>query len=60
MDVIRSRQNSHLKAIRKLRRSRGEPALLEGEHLVREAVRSGLRLEWLLLTPRQAETGLGE
>lgn len=60
MELIRSRQNSHLKAIRKLRRSRGEAALLEGEHLVREAVRAGLRLEWLLLTPRQAETGWGE
>jgi len=57
--MIQSRQNSHLKAIRKLRRSKGDGALLEGEHLVREAVRSGLRLAWLLLTPRQAETDWG-
>lgn len=57
--MIESRQNSHLKAIRKVRRSKGDAALLEGEHLVREATRSGLRLAWLLLTPQQAETDWG-
>ncbi|QQR72722.1 MAG: RNA methyltransferase [Holophagales bacterium] len=49
--MISSRQNQFIKAIRNLRHSKGDRALLEGEHLIGEAIRGGLRLEWILATP---------
>jgi RNA methyltransferase, TrmH family len=52
--MILSRQNQRLKDIRRLRRSKGERAdhaLLEGPHLVAEALAAGLELETVLATP---------
>lgn len=59
MPVITSRQNQRLKDIRRLRRSKGERALLEGPHLVEEALAAGLFLEEVLATPSFLETGEG-
>jgi TrmH family RNA methyltransferase len=49
--MISSRQNQRLKDIRRLRRSKGDHAVLEGPHLVAEAVTAGLFLETVLATP---------
>jgi TrmH family RNA methyltransferase len=49
--MISSRQNQRLKDIRRLRRSKGDHALLEGTHLVAEALAGGLPLETVLVTP---------
>src|SRR5918996_2422566 len=49
--MISSRQNQRFKDIRRLRRSKGEHALLEGTHLVAEALTAGLSLETVLATP---------
>jgi TrmH family RNA methyltransferase len=49
--MILSRQNQRLKDIRRLRRSKGDRALLEGPHLVGEAAALGLRLTSVLATP---------
>jgi TrmH family RNA methyltransferase len=49
--MITSRQNQRLKDIRRLRRSKGDCALLEGPHLVAEALAAGLALEEVLATP---------
>ncbi len=49
--MIASRQNRTLKDIRRLRRSKGEHALLEGPHLVAEALAAGLTLDPILITP---------
>lgn len=49
--MISSRQNQRLKDIRRLRRSKGDHALLEGTHLVAEALAGGLVLETVLATP---------
>ncbi len=49
--MITSRQNQRLKDIRRLRRSKGDHALLEGPHLVAEALNAGLRLDEILATP---------
>jgi RNA methyltransferase, TrmH family len=46
--MISSRQNQRLKDIRRLRRSKGEHAVLEGPHLVAEAAAAGLSLETVL------------
>lgn len=46
-----SRQNRKLKDIRGLRRCKGDRALLEGPHLVAEALASGVPLETVLVTP---------
>jgi RNA methyltransferase, TrmH family len=51
MTMIISRHNPRLKDIRRLRRSKGDHALLEGPHLVGEAVACGLELETVLATP---------
>lgn len=61
--MISSRQNQRLKDIRRLRRSKGERqerALLEGPHLVAEAVAAGLEIESVLATPGFLTTGAGE
>lgn len=57
--MITSRQNSKLKDIRRLRRSKGDHALLEGPHLVSEAVAAGIGLETVLATPAWLETPEG-
>jgi TrmH family RNA methyltransferase len=49
--VIESRKNSVLKKIRRLRRSPGEEVLLEGPHLVAEALEIGLDFDIVLATP---------
>jgi TrmH family RNA methyltransferase len=49
--MIVSRQNRRLKDIRRLRRSKGAEALLEGPHLVGEALAAGLELATALVTP---------
>lgn len=45
LETIRSRQNQRLKDIRRLRRSKGDVALLEGPHLVGEALAAGTPLD---------------
>ncbi|MDP9122655.1 MAG: RNA methyltransferase, partial [Acidobacteriota bacterium] len=57
--MITSRQNRTLKDIRRLRRSKGEHAILEGHHLVAAAVASGLPLATLLATPDYLGTAEG-
>lgn len=59
MPVITSRQNQRLKDIRRLRRSKGERAILEGPHLIEEALASGLLLDEVLATPPFLETAEG-
>jgi TrmH family RNA methyltransferase len=53
--MIVSRQNRKIKDIRRLRRCKGERAILEGPHLVGEAVRTGLHVEFVLTTPEFAQ-----
>jgi len=48
--MIVSRQNQKVKDIRRLRRCKGDRAVLEGPHLVGEALRAGLTLESILAT----------
>ncbi|MES1240521.1 MAG: RNA methyltransferase [Acidobacteriota bacterium] len=48
-----------MKDIRRLRRSKGDHALLEGPHLVGEAVAAGIGLETVLATPAWLETPEG-
>jgi TrmH family RNA methyltransferase len=49
--VIRSAQNQRLKILRRLRKSKGDVAFLEGPHLLDEALRRGAELEDVLVTP---------
>jgi TrmH family RNA methyltransferase len=49
--MISSHQNQRVKDIRRLRRSKGDRALLEGPHLVAEALAAGVVLEEVLATP---------
>jgi TrmH family RNA methyltransferase len=57
--MITSRQNQGVKDIRRLRRSKGDHAILEGPHLVAEAVAAGLTLETVLATPAWLATAEG-
>jgi TrmH family RNA methyltransferase len=57
--MITSRQNSRLKDIRRLRRSKGDHALLEGPHLVSEAAAAGIGFETVLATPAWLQTPEG-
>lgn len=50
------RHNQKLKDIRRLRRSKGDRALLEGPHLVLEALAAGLVFETVLVTPGALES----
>src|SRR5690349_13280443 len=59
VSMITSRQNPRLKDIRRLRRSKGDHALLEGPHLVGEAAAAGIGLETVLATPAWLETPEG-
>jgi RNA methyltransferase, TrmH family len=49
--MIESRQNRVAKDIRRLRRSKGDHAVLEGPHLVGEALDAGLALDPVLASP---------
>ncbi|MDY7095656.1 MAG: RNA methyltransferase [Acidobacteriota bacterium] len=49
--VITSPGNKTLKTIRRLRQSKGDHILLEGAHLITEALDAGLVLETVLATP---------
>jgi TrmH family RNA methyltransferase len=49
--MIGSAQNRKIKDIRRLLRSKGDVAVLEGPHLVAEALACGLQLSELLVTP---------
>lgn len=49
--MITSRQNARLKNIRRLRRCKGDELLLEGPHLVTEALAAGLHLDEVLASP---------
>lgn len=49
--MILGRHNQKLKDIRRLRRSKGERALLEGPHLISEALAAGYPLEAVLASP---------
>ncbi|HET9228723.1 MAG TPA: RNA methyltransferase [Thermoanaerobaculia bacterium] len=57
--MITSRHNPRLKDIRHLRRSKGDHALLEGPHLVAEAMDAGHELETVLATPAWLATPEG-
>jgi TrmH family RNA methyltransferase len=57
--MIASRQNRTLKDIRRLRRSKGDHALLEGPKLVGEALAAGLHLETVLATPEFLASPVG-
>jgi RNA methyltransferase, TrmH family len=57
--MIESRQNRAAKDIRRLRRSKGDHAVLEGPHLVGEALDAGLALETVLATPQFLATDEG-
>lgn len=57
--MIVSRQNRTLKDIRRLRRSKGELALLEGSHLVAAALAAGIRLETVLASPAFLDSPAG-
>ena len=58
--VIRSRSNARLKEIRRLRRQRGPEAILEGPHLVAEALAADHSPESVLMTPEFAESRPGQ
>ncbi|MCB1037832.1 MAG: RNA methyltransferase [Acidobacteria bacterium] len=57
--VIESPHNETLKTIRRLKRCKGDQALLEGPHLVVEALASGIRLESVLMTPEMRRSPVG-
>ena len=57
--MITSRQNQRLKDIRRLRRSKGELALLEGPHLVAAALAAGIAVEEILATPAFLDAAAG-
>ncbi|KAB2964869.1 MAG: hypothetical protein F9K18_07195, partial [Thermoanaerobaculia bacterium] len=59
--MVAGRSNETIKAIRRLRRRQGDHALLEGPHLVAEALAAGVELESVLATPEFAgsESGRG-
>ena len=58
--MIVSRQNAKLKSIRRLRKSKGDKALLEGPRLVAEALTAGVALESVFLSPELAERADGK
>jgi TrmH family RNA methyltransferase len=54
--MIVSRQNQKIKDIRRLKRCKGDRSLLEGDHLIVEAIGSGLALEYVLITPEFSQS----
>ena len=57
--MVVGRSNETLKAIRRLRRRQGDHALLEGPHLIAEALATGLEPESVLATPGFAVSASG-
>ena len=57
--MITSRQNSKLKTMRRLLRCKGAGALIEGPHLVSEALAAGIDLDPVLVTPQFAASAEG-
>ncbi len=57
--MITSRKNAHLKTIRRLKRSKGAGALLEGPHLIAETLAAGHELRSVLATRAFLESGPG-
>ncbi len=57
--MITSRKNPYLKTIRRLRRSKGDHALLEGPHLIAEALAAGYGLRSILATRAYLESSPG-
>jgi TrmH family RNA methyltransferase len=57
--MIVSRQNQKIKDIRRVKRCKGDRALLEGPHLIHEAVECDLVLEYVLVTPDFRRTAKG-
>jgi TrmH family RNA methyltransferase len=58
--MIESSKNELLKEIRRKRRSRGDFAILEGPHLVGEALAAGVVFDTVLATPEFAEGAGGD
>ena len=59
MTMIESRTNRRLKDIRRLRKCKGDRAVLEGPHLIREALESGVELESVLVSPEFRQSAEG-
>jgi TrmH family RNA methyltransferase len=57
--MISSRQNRKLKDMRRLKRSKGDRVLLEGPHLLAEALASGVPLADVLVSPAFARSDEG-
>ena len=57
--MISSPRNETIKQLRRLRRSRGQLALLEGPHLLAEALKAGRPLETVLASPAFASSPEG-
>lgn len=57
--MVVGRSNETIKAIRRLRRRQGDHALLEGPHLLAEALAAGIELETVLATPAFAALASG-
>jgi TrmH family RNA methyltransferase len=55
--MIESPKNRLVKDIRRLKRRKGDHLLLEGPHLVREALAAGLALDWVVATPAFLASG---
>ena len=54
-----SRQNQRIKTIRRLRRCKGDHAILEGPHLLEEALLTDLQLDEILATSDFMQTAVG-
>lgn len=59
LSMIVSRQNQKIKDIRHLLRCKADRAVLEGPHLVQEAIAGAVRLEFVLATPDFLATPAG-
>lgn len=57
--MIESLRNRWVKDIRRLGRSKGERALLEGPHLLAEAAEAAIAIEYVLATPEALDTWKG-
>ncbi len=58
--MIESSQNEAIKILRRVRRTRGAEAVLEGPHLVLEALRLGLRLQPVVATEEFLGSAVGQ
>ncbi len=57
--MIVSRQNQKIKDIRRFKRCKGDRSLLEGDHLIAEAISSGVALDYILMTPEFSRSSEG-